>query len=94
MTGVLRVLSWLGISKVEKKEGQFFGNIKKRAIAIVLLSSLLVLYGVKILFTYLIPNVYLNDSIISVMPGTLGVLVALVYILVLERILQDKIRKR
>lgn len=48
------------------------------------------LNGVKSLLTYLIPTAYLSDSIIAVLPGTAGVLVALVYVLVFERMLQDK----
>ncbi|WP_214855019.1 hypothetical protein [Exiguobacterium sp. s166] len=56
----------------------------------ILLTALLVLNGVKSLLTYLIPAAYLSDSIIAVLQGTAGVLVALVYVLIFERMLQDK----
>lgn len=84
------MLSWLGMTQVEKTGRQFFGNMEKRTIIFVLLTSLIVLNGVKSLLTYLIPVAYLADSIIAVLPGTFGVLVALVYVLILERVLQDK----
>jgi len=49
------MLSWLGIHKVEKQRHQFFGNIEKRTITLVLLTSVLVSYGIKMLLTYVIP---------------------------------------
>ncbi len=84
------MLSWLGIHKVEKQRRQFFGNIEKRTTTLVLLTSVLVSYGIKMLFTYLIPFAYLMDPIVSVLPGIIGVLVAVLYVLVLERRLQEK----
>jgi hypothetical protein len=46
--------------------------------------------GVKSLLVYLIPTAYLEDAIVAVLPGIVGLLVALVYILVLERLLHDQ----
>ncbi|KOP29144.1 hypothetical protein ADM98_09570 [Exiguobacterium sp. BMC-KP] len=84
------MLSWLGIHKIEKQRRQFFGNIEKRTTTLVLLTSLLVSYGIKMLFTYLIPFAYSKDPIVAILPGIIGVLVAVIYVLVLERRLQEK----
>ena len=84
------MFAWFGMRHVKKTDRQFFGNLQKRTVTLILLTALLVLNGVKSLLTYLIPAAYLTDSIIAVLPGTVGVLVALVYVLVLERMLQDK----
>ncbi|MGA9466455.1 MAG: hypothetical protein WBV10_02410 [Exiguobacterium marinum] len=84
------MLSWLGMTKGEKTGRPFFGDVSKRAVTLVLLSSLMLMYGVKSLLIYLIPTAYLEDRIIAVLPGVLGMLVALVYILVLERLLHDQ----
>ncbi len=84
------MFAWFGMRHVKKTDRQFFGNLQKRTVTLILLTALLVLNGVKFLLTYLIPGAYLTDSIIAVLPGTVSVLVALVYVLVLERILQDK----
>ncbi|RHB50154.1 hypothetical protein DW881_07015 [Exiguobacterium sp. AM39-5BH] len=84
------MLSWLGITNTDQTERQFFGNVKKKTRIIILLTALLALYSVKSLFTYLIPASYLADPIVAVLPGTVGVLVSLVYVLVAERLLQDK----
>lgn len=59
-----------------------------------LLFSLILMYVVKSLLVYLIPTVYLEDAIVAVLPGIVGLLVALVYILVLERILHDQAESR
>jgi len=88
--GDLKMLSWLGIHKVEKQRHQFFGNIEKRTITLVLLTSVLVSYGIKMLLTYVIPFAYLKDPIVAVLPGIIGVLVAVIYVFVLERRLQEK----
>lgn len=84
------MFAWFGMTQVKKTNRQFFGNLQKRNVTLILLTALLVLNGVKSLFAYLIPAAYLTESTIAVLPGTAGVLVALVYVLVLERILQDK----
>ncbi|WP_408584776.1 hypothetical protein [Exiguobacterium chiriqhucha] len=84
------MLSWLGITNTDQTERQFFGNVKKKTRIVILLTALLALYGVKSLFTYLIPASYMADPIVAVLPGAVGVLVALVYVLVAERLLQDK----
>lgn len=84
------MLSWLGMTKGERTGRQFFGSTQKRTVSLVLLTSLVVLFGVKSLLTSLIPVAYLADSIIAVLQGTLGLLVALVYVLILERLLEDK----
>ena len=87
------MLSWLGITNTDQTnqtERQFFGNVKKKTKIVILLTALLALYSVKSLFTYLIPVSYMADPIVAVLPGTVGVLVALVYVLVAERLLQDK----
>ncbi|WDH76155.1 hypothetical protein PTI97_01055 [Exiguobacterium marinum] len=84
------MLSWLGMTKGEETGQSFFGGVSKRAVTLVLLSSLMLMYGVKSLLIYLIPTAYLEDRIIAVLPGVLGMLVALVYILVLERLLHDQ----
>lgn len=88
------MLSWLGITnteQAEQTERQFFGNVKKTTRIVILLTALLALYGVKSLFTYLIPASYMADPIVAILPGTVGVLVSLVYVLVTERLLQDKV---
>ena len=84
------LLSWLGMTKGEKTGRPFFGDVSKRAVTLVLLSSLMLMYGVKSLLVYLIPTAYLEDAIVAVLPGIVGLLVALVYILVLERLLHDQ----
>ncbi|MCT4786472.1 hypothetical protein ACFQO8_11900 [Exiguobacterium aestuarii] len=84
------MLSWLGITKGEKSGRPFFGGVSKRAVTLVLLSSLILMNGVKWLFLYLIPSAYLKDSIVAVLPGIVGLFVALVYIFVLERLLHDQ----
>ncbi|TCI47194.1 hypothetical protein EVJ27_03455 [Exiguobacterium sp. SH3S2] len=88
------MLSWLGITnadKTDKTERQFFGNVKKKTITLILLTALIALYGVKAFLTYLIPASYLDDALVAVLPGTVGVLVSLVYVLILERVLQDEV---
>ena len=85
------MLSWLGIHKVEKQRRQLFENVQKRTAVIVLLTSLLVSYGIKKLFTYLIPLAYLKDPIVAILPGIIGILIAAIYILILERRLQEKL---
>lgn len=84
------MFAWFGMTQVKKTNRQFFGNLQKRTVTSILLTALFVLNGVDSLLTYLIPAAYLTDSIIAVLPGTAGVLVALLYVLVLERMLQDK----
>lgn len=90
------MLSWLGITNADETnqtERQFFGNVKKKTRIIILLTALLALYGVKSLLTYLIPGSYLADPIVAVLPGTFGVLVSVVYVLVAERLLQDNAKR-
>ncbi|WP_312048698.1 hypothetical protein [Exiguobacterium profundum] len=84
------MLSWLGMTKGEKTGRTFFGDVSKRAVTLVLLSSLMLMSGVKLLLVYLIPTAYLEDDIVAVLPGIVELLVALVYILVLERLLHDQ----
>lgn len=78
------MLNWLGMTKSEKHDRDFFGNVKRRTVQLVLL------FGVEALFSYLIPTAALADPLVAVLPGTLGVLVAVVYVFVLERVLQDR----
>ncbi|WP_214855868.1 MULTISPECIES: hypothetical protein [unclassified Exiguobacterium] len=40
--------------------------------------------------TALIPTAFFSDPIVSVLPGVLGVLTAVVFVLLVERSLQDK----
>lgn len=90
------MLSWLGITNADETnqtERQFFANVKKKTITLILLTALIALYGVKSLFTYLIPASYLADPIVAVLPGTVGVLVSIVYVLVAERLLQDNAKR-
>lgn len=86
------MLSWLGITNTDQTERQFFGNVKKKTKLVILITALLALYGVKSLFIYLIPASYLADPIVAVLPGIVGVLVSLLYVLVVERLLQEKVR--
>lgn len=88
--GVFNLLSWLGMTKREEEGRPFFGDVSKRAVTLVLLTSLILMNVVKSLFLYLIPKIYLEDAIIAVLPGIIGLLVALVYILVLERLLHEQ----
>lgn len=88
------LLSWLGMTKRGKTGRPFFGDVSKRAVTLVLLSSLMLMYSVKSLLVYLIPTAYLEDAIVAVLPGIVGLLVALVYILVLERLLHDQAMSR
>lgn len=84
------MLNWLGMTKSEKHDRDFFGNVKRRTVQLVLLSALMLLFGVEALFSYLIPTAALADPLVAVLPGTLGVLVAVVYVFVLERVFQDR----
>lgn len=84
------MLSWLGITNEKETGRKFFGNVHKKTITFVLLSSIVILFGVKSLLTYLLPKAALADPLVAVLPGTVGVLVALVYVLVIERLLLDK----
>jgi len=91
------MLSWLGITnadKADKNERQFFGGVNKKTITYILSTALIALYGIKFLLTYLIPASFLHDPIVGVLPGTVGVLVSVVYVLILERLLQDKNDKK
>lgn len=88
------MLSWLGFTNAKKNERQFFGNVKKETITLILLTALIVLYCVRTLLTYLIPSSYLGDPIVGILPGTVGALVSIVYILILERLQQDKNEKK
>ncbi|MBR2077465.1 MAG: hypothetical protein IJ878_08870 [Exiguobacterium sp.] len=73
------MLSWLGMTKSGKTGPPFFGDVSKRAVTLVLFSSL---------------RLMLEDAIVAVLPGIVGLLVALVYILVLERLLHDQAMSR
>ncbi|MBR2679619.1 MAG: hypothetical protein IKG65_14530 [Exiguobacterium sp.] len=73
------MLSWLGMTKSGKTGPPFFGDVSKRAVTLVLFSSLILM---------------LEDAIVAVLPGIVGLLVALVYILVLERLLHDQAMSR
>lgn len=84
------MLSWLGMRKSKKTGRQFFRNVQKRTVTFVLLTSLAALSGVKFLLTYLIPTSYLEDPIVAALPGVVGVLVAMVYVLVIERLFIDE----
>ncbi|WP_215144101.1 hypothetical protein [Exiguobacterium qingdaonense] len=88
------MLSWLGMTKGEETGRQFFGDVSKRAVTLVLLSSLILMYGVKSLLIYLIPTAYMEDAIVAVLPRIVGLFVALVYILVFERLLHDQADSR
>ena len=76
--------------KSKKTGRQFFRNVQKRTVTFVLLTSLAALSGMKSLLTYLIPTSYLEDPIVTALPGVVGVLVAMVYVLVIERLFIDE----
>lgn len=66
------LLSWLGMTKRGKTGRPFFGDVSKRAVTLVLLSSLMLMSGVKSLLVYLIPTAYVEDAIVAVLPGIVG----------------------
>ncbi|WP_214857395.1 hypothetical protein [Exiguobacterium sp. s191] len=87
---MLHMLTWLGMRTDKKAERQFFAGVEKKTIFLILLLSLAILKGVKWGMTVLIPTAFFSDPIVSVLPGVLGVLTAVVFVLLVERSLQDK----
>ncbi len=84
------MLTWLGMRTDKKVGRQFFTGVEKKTIFLILLLSLVILKGVKWGMTALIPTAFFSDPIVSVLPGVLGVLTAVVFVLLVERSLQDK----
>ncbi|MDQ6466476.1 hypothetical protein RCC94_03200 [Exiguobacterium acetylicum] len=87
---MLHMLTWLGVKADKKAERQFFAGVEKKTIFLILLLALAILKGVKWGMTVLIPTAFFSDPIVSVLPGVLGVLTAVVFVLLVERFLQDK----
>lgn len=84
------MLTWLGMRTDKKAGRKFFTGVEKKTIFLILLLSLVILKGVKWGVTALIPTAFFSDPIVSVLPGVLGVLTAVVFVLLVERSLQDK----
>ncbi|UKS57352.1 hypothetical protein [Exiguobacterium acetylicum] len=87
---MLHVLTWLGLKNDQKSERQFFAGVKKKTIFLILLLALTILNGVKWVMSELIPTAFFSDPVVSVIPGVLGVLTAVVFVLLMERFMQDK----
>ena len=84
------MLTWLGLKNDQKSERQFFAGVEKKTIFLIVLLAITILNGVKWGMTALIPTAFFSDPIVSVLPGMLGVLTAVVFVLLAERFMQDK----
>lgn len=86
------MFTWLGIKNAGKRNPntQFFGLASRRSVTIVLLTSIAVFSIVKLAVAYLMPPGYDEDIFLSVLPSTFGLIVALLYITILERIIQGR----
>ena len=86
------MLTWLGIKrKVDTPQTrQFFSGVSKRTVVITLASALAVMIGVRMSLVTLLPDVVLNDPVGAVMPGVIGLLMALILVGVVERLVTDQ----
>lgn len=86
------MLTWLGIKREVNtpQARQFFSGVSKRTVVITLASALAVMIGVRMSLVTLLPDVVLNDPVGAVMPGVIGLLMALILVGVVERLVTDQ----
>ena len=87
---VLHVLTWLGLKNDQKSERQFFAGVKKKTIFLILLLALTILNGVKWVMSELIPTAFFSDPVVSVLPGIVGMLAAIIFVFLFERRMSDE----
>jgi len=83
------MLTWLGLKNDQNSERQFFAGVEKKTIFLILLLALMILNGVKWVMTELIPTAFFSDSVVSVLPGIVGVLAAIIFVFLIERLMSD-----
>ena len=81
------MLTWLGIRRSKKAapSSQFFEGQGKSRQILVLLSSIVVFFILRGLFYFLIPENYLADSFVSIVPSLLAWLASIIWVVVWER---------
>ena len=86
------MLTWLGIKSESKppQTRQFFSGASKRTVVITLASALAVMISVRVSLVALLPNVVLEDPVGAVIPGFVGLLMALILVGVVERMAVDQ----
>ncbi|MFW0108141.1 hypothetical protein ACN08Z_03320 [Rothia sp. P7181] len=86
------MLTWLGIKNntQEQPARQFFGRSKKKTVTLTLIGALCLLWGVPVVVKALLPEKWGNDPVGAVIPGLIGILVAVLMVMVVERLDWDK----
>ena len=86
------MLTWLGIKSEAKspRTRQFFSGVSKKTVIITLASALAVMIGVRVILVALLPSVVLEDPVGAVVPGFVGLLMALIRVGVVERLAIDQ----
>lgn len=84
------MLSWLGIKKANSAGRPFFAGVEKSTVFLILLISLAVLNSVRWILKFLIPTSFFNDPIVSVLPSVIGILSAIVFVFLVERLISDE----
>ncbi|WP_410503004.1 hypothetical protein RIF24_07065 [Exiguobacterium acetylicum] len=84
------MLAWLGMKKANSAGRPFFAGVEKSMVFLILLISLAILNGVRWVLKFLIPTSFFNDPIVSMLPGVVGVLSAIVFVFLVERLISDE----
>lgn len=81
------MLTWLGIRRDTQTDSssQFFEGQGKTRPVLVLLSSIIVFFILREVFYFLIPENYLADDFVSVVPSLLALLVSIIWVVIWER---------
>lgn len=85
------MLTWLGMKREtgSPRARQFFGGASKRAVVSTLAVALAVMLGIRVGLTKLLPEAVLADPLGAVLPGVVGLLVAIVLVGVGERVITE-----
>lgn len=86
------MLTWLGMKQEARapRTRQFFGGASKRAVVSTLAVAVAVMWGVRLGLTELLPEAVLEDAVGAVLPGVVGLLVAVVLVGVVERVITER----
>lgn len=86
------MLTWLGIKKESgyRQTRQFFDGASKKTVLVTLASAMAVLLGVQAGLRELLTEGILEDSVGAVIPGVVGLLVAVVMVGIVERWVTDE----
>lgn len=82
------MLTWLGMKRETggPRTRQFFGGASKRVVVSTLAVALAVMLGIRVGLAEFLPEAIMADPLGAVLPGVVGLLVAVVLVGVVERV--------